>query len=124
MILAVNELQILRGVLDVNNSAGAVFDVDPPRLDQFVRLTAAQTHRGFPVPGSAAVSEAVAALLHAPAQSFVSGHPSQFDERLTFEWRRLSILAVIIHQALEGSGQRAGFAVRSEPEIDMKDAFL
>ena len=95
-----------------------------PGLTSSSRLTTAQMHRVLPVPGLAAVSEAVAALLHAPAQGFVSGHPSQFDERLAFERRRLSILAVVIRQSIEGSGQRARLAVGPEPEVDVKDAFL
>src|SRR5262249_24411808 len=124
MILAVQKLQILRGVLDVDDSAGAVFDVDLTRLDQLARLAAAQMYRVLPVPGSAAVGKTVAACLHAPAQGFVPGHPSQFNERLAFEWRGLSILAVVIGQSPEGSGQRARLAVGPEPEVDMKDAFL
>src|SRR5262249_2702775 len=121
---AVQKLQVLRGVLDVDNSAGAVFDVDLTRLDQFARLTAAQMHRVLPIPGCAAVGKTVAAFLHAPAQDLVSGHPSQFDERLAFERRRLSILAVVIGQSLAGGGQRARLAVGPEPEVDVKDALL
>src|SRR5215468_11788288 len=119
MILAVRKLHILRGILDVNNPAGAIFNIDLPRLDQFARLTAPQMHRVLPVPGLAAVSEAVAAFLHAPPQGFVPGHPPQFDERLAFERRRLSILAVITRQSLEGSRQRAGLSVGPESEVDV-----
>src|SRR5262245_54179384 len=124
MILATQKLQVLRGVLDVDDPAGAVFDVDLTRLDKFARLTTAQMHRVLPIPGGAAVAKTVAALFHEPAQSLVSGHPSQFDERLAFERRRLSVLAVVIGQSLERSGQRARLAVWPEPEVYVKDALL
>src|SRR5262245_30418680 len=94
------------------------------RLDKLARLSAPEMRRVRPVPGSATVSETVATLLHAPAQRFVSGHPPQFDERLAFERRRLSILAVVIGQSLEGCGQRAGLAVGPQSEVDVKDALL
>src|SRR5262245_47835948 len=81
-------------------------------------------HRVLPIPGRSAVSKTVAALLHAPAQGFVPGHPPQFDERLAFERRGLSILAIVFGQSLKGSGQRASLAVRPEPEVDVKDALL
>src|SRR5262245_3464695 len=124
MILAVQKLQVLRGVLDVDDPAGAVFDVDLTRLDQFARLTAAQMHRILPIPGGAAVGKTVAAFLHAPAQDLVSGHPPQFDQRLSLEWRGLSVLAVVIRQSLEWRGQRSRLAMRPEPEVDVKYAFL
>src|SRR5499426_3743702 len=124
MILAAQKLQVLRGVLDVDDPAGAVFDVDLTRLDKFARLTTAQMHRVLPIPGGAAVAKTVAALFHEPAQGLVSGHPSQFDERLAFERRRLSVLAVVIGQPLERSGQRARLAVWPEPEVYVKDALL
>src|SRR5262249_39643983 len=63
MILAAQKLQVLRGVLDVDDPAGAVFDVDMTRLDQFARLTAAQMHRVPPIPGGAPVAKTVAAGL-------------------------------------------------------------
>src|SRR5262249_40573011 len=124
MTIAMQNLQVLRYVLDVNNSAGAVFDIDPARLDQFAGLTAAQMQRILPIPGSATVSEAVATRLHTPAQSLISGHPSQFDERLAFERRGFSMPAVVILQLLEGSGQSASFAMGPESEVNVKDAFL
>src|SRR5262249_17247916 len=109
---------------DVDNSAGAVLDIDPSRLDQFARLTAPQMQRVLPIPGGATVSVAVAARLHAPAQRLISGHPSQFDEGLAFERRGFSLLTVVILQLLEGSGQCARLAVGPESEVDVKDAFL
>src|SRR5215510_1579041 len=124
MILAVQDLQVLRGVFEVDDSTGAVFDVDPAWFDQFTRLAASQVKRVLPVPGSAAVRESVAASLHAPAQRLVSGHPPQFDERLAFKRRRFSVLAVIILQSLEGGGQRARLAVGPESEVNVEDAFL
>src|SRR5262245_14944864 len=81
-------------------------------------------HRVLPIPGGAAVGKTIAALFHEPAQGPVSGHPSQFDKRLAFERRRLSVLAVVIGQSLEWSGKRARLAVRPEPEVDVKDALL
>src|SRR5215470_2227740 len=101
MILAAQKLQVLRGVLDVDDPAGAVFDVDLTRPDKFARLTTAQAHRILPIPGGAAVGKTVAALFHEPAQGLVSRHPSQLDKRLAFERRRLSVFAVVIGQSLE-----------------------
>src|SRR5438093_10468550 len=122
MLLAMEQRQVLHRIFDVDDSTRAVFHIDPARFHQFARLAAPQMQRVLPIPCRAAISETVAMRLHAPAQSFVSGYPSQFDERLSFERRGLSIDAVVIGKLLEWSGPGAGIAVRPEPEVDMKDA--
>ena len=89
MVLAVEQLQILYGVLDVDDSACAVFHVDLTRLYQFPHLASSQMQRVLPIPWSVAIGKTVAMRFHAPTQSLISSHPPQFDERLSFKRLRL-----------------------------------
>ena len=104
MLLAIQQLQILHGVFNVDDASGAVLHIDSAGLHELLHLPLPQVKRILPVPGLAAIRKAVAMRLHAAAQILVSGTPSQFDQRLTFKRRRVPVDAVVLRELFKRSG--------------------
>src|SRR5689334_11388017 len=88
-----------------------------------MHLTAAQVQRVLPVPRRPAICECITMRFNAPAEAFIPRNPSQFDQRLPFERRRLSLRAVIIFEFIERSPPGARITVRPEPQVDVKESF-
>jgi len=68
MILAIEELQILHGIFDINDSTGLYFTLVCPGLPVHASGGAASACI-FPIPWIPAVREAVPVRFHAPAQA-------------------------------------------------------
>src|SRR5262245_16403097 len=101
MVSAVEQLQVLNCVLDINDSASAVFDVHPSWLDQFSHLTTTHVQCILPVPRSSAITERVAVRFYPTAEVFISRDPPQFNERLPFKRRRTAVDTVIACKLFE-----------------------
>src|SRR5205823_4710706 len=89
-------------------------------LHQLLHLAAAQMQSILPVPYRAAERECVAVRFDPPAQAFIPRDPSQFDQRLPFEWCRLPVYTVVIPEFIEWNRPRTGITVRPQPEVNAK----
>ena len=81
------DLQVLRGVFDVDESARTVFHVNRSAGNQLLHLPAAQVQRRVQRPRRSAVHEVVAVAFDATAQRGIPRDVSQLDPRLPLKRR-------------------------------------
>src|SRR5215510_895321 len=77
--------------------------------------------RIFPIPGGTPVSESVPMFFDLLSKRFITGHPSQSNERLSFKLGRLSIFTVIIDQLTQMDRERTRLSMRAQSQVDMKN---
>ena len=78
----------------------------------------------FPVPSLTAIGEGIALGFHAAAQAFVTSAPPQLDKCLPFEGRSFATHAVVLLELIERRGPRSRIAVRTESQVNVKNAFV
>src|SRR5262245_47138331 len=100
VLFAVQQLQVLNGVFNVDDSAGAVLHIHIARFHQFRHLSAAQVKSVLPIPGLAAERETIAMRFDASSEFFIAGTPSQFYQCLPLEWRCFAANAVVLHELI------------------------
>ena len=78
--MAMHDLEVLHGILDIDDTAGAMLQVDGAVLHQLLELLPAQGEGLGDIPGFSAIDVAIAMGLDALAKSRVAGHMPQFDQ--------------------------------------------
>ena len=75
--MAVHKLEILYGILDINQTAGAILHVHLIWFDPFPNLLPTEVQGGGEVPGVSTVDKRVARLFAAPSENRISCHGSE-----------------------------------------------
>src|SRR5262245_33883930 len=118
------QLEVLDGVFDIDDASSAVLHVYLARSHQFAHLATPKMQRVLPIPRGFAVRERVTIRFNSMAQFLIAGNPSQLDERLPFKRLSLTTRTVVPLELVEGNRPRAGIAIGTQPEINLKDAFI
>lgn len=85
--MPVHDLEILHGIFDIDEAAGAVFYVHRAWLDELLQLCPAQIQGRGEIPGLAAVDIVVPMAFDLLAEGGVAGDGAELDHRLAFEGR-------------------------------------
>src|SRR6185312_7316208 len=118
------ELKILNGVFDIDNPSGTEFGIDRAAFYELLQLLAAQIESSGQIPRCAAIDVAIPMGLDLFAERGIAGDVAQFDHGLPFERRCESLLAVIAGDFFQRIRQQSFAAVRTETDVEMKNAFL
>ena len=118
------DLEILDGVLDVNNTALAVLQVHRASFHELFQLLTARIENNIRIQGFAAVDIVVAVGFNSLPELRITGDMAQFDQRLAFKRCGQPLVAIVFGDFIEGVRQRAFSSMRPKADIHMEDAFL
>jgi hypothetical protein len=83
--MTMHDLEILDRIFDIDNSSGAVFQVDRASFHELLQLLPAQVECGTKIPRLTAVDIAVTMGFDALPERCITSHMAQFNQRLTFK---------------------------------------
>lgn len=122
--LSVFNLEILDGVLNVNDPALAVLQVHGVSFHELLQLLTARIENDRWIQCLAAIDIVVAMDFHPLPEIRITGDMAQFDQRLAFKWCGKPLATIVLGDFIEGIRERALSAVRPKADIHMEDAFL
>ena len=82
----VDDLEILGGIFNIDQSARTHLHVEPVWRNQFSFLAFPEIASYREIPGLPTVHKPMTMLCCGRAQLLIPGDPSEFDQGLTFEW--------------------------------------
>src|SRR5262245_39579827 len=113
----------LHVVLDIDQAAETVLGTGRFWRNQLRRLTPTQMHDVFVIQRLPRIDEPVACGRDLLAKRNVSSKRPQLDECQPLELPRLAAGSKVMTKAVQRTSQRAGFAVRTQPQVDLKNTF-
>ncbi len=124
MFVAMHDLEILNGVLDIDEPSGAMFDVHRPWLDELFQLLPAQIEGGGEIPWLAAVDVSIPMGFNLFAQRGVTGDGAEFDHGLPFEWSGQAGRTVVADDLFQWIGERPLAAMGAQANVEVENTFL
>ena len=122
--MAMHDLEILDGILDIDEPAGAVFHIHGAGLDKLFQLLPPEVEGDGEIPRLAAIDVSIPVGFDLFPQRGVSGDGTEFDHGLSFEGSGQTGGAVVADDLFEWISQRALAAMGAQADVEVKDAFL
>ena len=119
-----HDLEVLDGILDVDEPAGAVFHIHGAWFDKLFQLLPPEVEGDIEIPGLAAVDVSIPVGFDLFPQRGVSGDGAQLDHGLSFEGCGQTGGAVVADDLLQWIGEGTLAAMGAQANVEVEDAFL